>query len=199
LNSSRKLTLLAGVLLSAAAAAADAPVSVLKITPEDYRNQSQIKLSDGTNLVVPLVRVKLIAILHTPEGKPQLLLSGKRCTECDQHIGVYLVPGNYRQGTLRPAPYPGTLRSYESGELAQMARLFYGQCIEDHRDAVVWFVSAVGDDGEWHGSRALRQVSDDANEAAELATTPATLATVLNRVEDGVCHELPGIDGTTEH
>lgn len=174
-----------------------AELRITKVVPAHEHNGTLVTLSDGTNAVVPLVRVEAIAVLKTPSGKLRLLLSGATCTECDMNQSIYLLPLNPKAEEPPRYAYPGTLKTYDTGELVEKSRMFYGQCLSG-TDAVVWFGEYLGEDNKWHKNNSVLWVKDSGMEFSELAPSAGNLKSVLQRIKQGTCKELPGIDGYTE-
>jgi hypothetical protein len=170
---------------------------VTKVVPDAERNQTLVILSDGLNVVVPLVRIEPIAVLKTPSGKPRLLLSGATCTECDMNQSIYLLPLDLKTGEPPRYSYPGTLKAYDTGELVEKSRMFFGQCLSE-ANAVVWFGEYLGEDNKWHKSDSILWVKDSEAVLSNLSSSEGNLNTVLLRIKRGVCTELPGVDGNTE-
>lgn len=155
-------------------------------------------LGANTKIAIPLVRdVKAIAILRSAHGKPYGLISGADCVECDANNRVYVYPD---PEPLTPGGgyfYPGELADYATGKVVQKVRMFYGRCISDESDSVIWFAHVLADDGKWHSqTTALRFDEDRAK--LYVSDPQVTLAGVLARVRQGACVELPGVNGTTE-
>ena len=170
---------------------------ITKVMPDTERNQTLITLSDGLKVVVPLVRVEPIAVLKTSSGKPRLLLSGATCTECDMNQSIYLLPLDVKAVEPPRYSYPGTLKAYDTGELVEKTRMFFGQCLSE-TNAVVWFSEYLGEDNKWHKSDSVLWAKDSGTEFSKLSPSEGNLNTVLPRIKRGICKELPGTDGYTE-
>ncbi len=193
----RAMGIALAALLVAAGAVGAAELRITKIAPDGNLIQSQVTLSDGTTVLVPLVRVKPIAVLRAPSGKPQLLLSGATCTECDMNQSIYLVQFDFKGRDLPRYSYPGTLKTYDTQELVQKARMFYGQCFST-ADVVVWFLEYLGDDQKWHTSNSALRAKDEGAIFSKLSPLEGSLDAVVQRTKAGLCKELPGTHGHTE-
>ena len=192
------IALLIGFGLSTTANAADSQeLQVTKITAIPNSGKSQLSFSNGDVVSYSLERIKPIAVLRTPSGSPRILLSGADCTECDMNESIYLLPLKNQTGILPRSAYPGNLKAYDTGELVEKHRMFYGRCLSNE-DSVVWSSDFVGDDNKWHHQNSVIRVKDGGSELADLLPSEGTLKSVLKRVANGECKELKGIDGTTE-
>ena len=161
---------------------------------------TKLFLSDGTNMIVPLVRVKGIKVLKAPDGTPYVLLSGATCTECDMNDSIYLVPRGVK-GSGNDLPrysYPGTLKTYDADELVEKSRMFYGHCFSKEKNVVVWFSEYLGTDRKWHKINSLLRLENEGPVFSELSEPGGNIKNVLKRAKSGACKELRGIDGHTE-
>jgi hypothetical protein len=95
--------------------------------------------------------------------------------------------------------YPGRLYDYMNPQsLVERTRTFYGRCLGESHDVVVWFTDYVGDDSKWHSSYSVARLSHAGEKLSKLTPQEATLSSVLSAAKKGACTELPGIDGSTE-
>lgn len=172
-------------------------LKVAKITSAQHSGESQLSFSNGVVVSYSLVRIKPITVLRTPSGSPMLLLSGADCTECDMNDSIYLLPLENRKGILPRNSYPGSLKAYDTGELVEKHRMFYGHCLSND-DSVVWSSDYVGEDNKWHHQDSVIHVKDAGADLADLLHSEGTVKTILKRVSTGECKELKGINGTTE-
>ncbi len=185
-------------LLATTGAVASSDLRIVQLTPVAAAIQTHVILSDGTDVLVPLVRVEPVAVLRTQSGKPQLLLSGATCTECDMNQSVYLVPINGKTKGLPRYSYPGTFKTYDTQELVEKTQMFFGRCLSTSDDVVVWFSEYFGDDRKWHKSYSVLRAKDEGPVFSELPLSKGSRDAVVGRTNSGLCKELPGTDGYME-
>jgi len=192
------IALAIGMSISVTVNAADIQeLQVTKITSAPDTHKSQLFISNGVVISVPLERIKPIAVLRTSSGSPRLLLSGADCTECDMNESIYLLPLENKTGILERSAYPGNMKAYDTGELVEKHRMFYGRCLSNE-DSLVWSSDFVGEDNKWHHQNSVIHVRDSGADFGELPSSEGTIKSILKRVANGECKELKGIDGTTE-
>ena len=192
------VALMVGLSINATVFAADSQeLQVTKITSIPNSGKSQLSFSNGVVVSYSLERIKPIAVLRTPSGSPRILLSGADCTECDMNESIYLLSLENKTGILERSAYPGNIKAYDTGELVEKHRMFYGRCLSNE-DSVVWSSDFVGDDNKWHHQSSVIHVRDSGADLAELPPSEGTIKSILKRVANGDCKELKGIDGTTE-
>jgi hypothetical protein len=104
------------------------------------------------------------------------------------------------EGTQRRHAYPGQLVSYEDGKTPMsQTRMFIGNCLANYDNAVVWFARERNPRGQWEsGVLIVRAQASDVLEEVLLRTQLPDVSAALQRVRQGSCREVPGIDGHTE-
>lgn len=173
---------------------------ITTITEKKNTRATLVMLSDGTMFEVPLIRVKGIAVLRTPDGVPYLLLSAATCRECDMNQSIYVVPqkttiiGDY----FPRNSYPGEFKTYDTGKLARKIRMFYGRCLPEVMDVVVWYGKYLDENNQWNVVEYVVRLTKDGPIESDLTGSNRILKNVLARVDSEECYELPGIHGTTE-
>lgn len=193
--------LLAVFLLLIAFDAAAAPAAtIVRVVPNDADLSTAIELSDGTKIIYPLVRVKGIAVLRAPSGKPFILLSGAHCIECGMNESIYVlrIKEDLYARALPRYSYPGKWTTYDTGEPLETSRMFYGRCLSEPLDVVVWYAAYHRVDGGWEPLNSVIRVLDTGPEFRELNGPNTEISGVLQRVKAGTCKELPGVEGKTE-
>jgi hypothetical protein len=122
-------------------------------------------LLDGSRFRTSLYELKVIGQLPTAEELPYFILSGRGCYECDAIPSIYIhspSDGPMKNESKQPRfPYPGRLRDNERDQLVYESRMFYGSCLPNHPNAVVWFERGLGDDNKWHDGIQVAAVKDD--------------------------------------
>ena len=171
-------------------------LKVTRIQSAPNSHESQITISNGQVISVPLVRIKPIAFLKTSSGEPRLLLSGADCTECDMNDSIYLIALKDQPGNLARSVYPGNLKAYETGKLVEKHRMFYGHCLFD-KESVAWLSRYMGEDYKWHVQNSVIYVGEGNDEPVLLELKNAS-EIIAKRVSSHECVELKGIDGFTE-
>jgi hypothetical protein len=156
-----------------------------------------LDLPDGSKFQTTLYDLKVIGQLRTVHKLPYYVLSGVGCQECDANVSVYIhSPSDgpmKNEGTQPRFEYPGRVISPEDNSVVYETRVFLGNCLDGHPDAVVWFERSMGDDKQWHDSVLLAEVKDDHLVLDE----PKANAPRPREAEDSArksgCRELPGV------
>ena len=184
------------------------PWRIVKVDQYTEKNQylgdvdrTAVVFSNGRRLEIPLDRAKPIAVLKAADGTYFLLAQGADCTNCDENTGLrfYALGGSKLQKAENRHVYPGRLYDYmDPKSLMQQTRTFYGRCLAEPHDVVVWFLEELGAASKWHSSHLVARMSKTGEKIFELKPEEGTLASVLAAVKKGTCTELPGVDGTTE-
>ena len=94
--------------------------------------------------------------------------------------------------------YPGKETDYQSGQIVYEGRMFYGDCLPSHPNAVVWFYSTIGDDKKWHDGVLVAEVKEDHLVTTELHGDLPKSSDAQIAVSTGRCHELRGISSYSE-
>jgi hypothetical protein len=169
--------------------------------PGEDADRTAVIFGNGKRLIIPLVNAKAIAVLKGPDETYFLFASGTDCWHCDENIGLrfYKLDGQPLTEAKKRYTYPGRLYDYEDPKsLQQETRAFFGNCLNESNEAVIWFLKYLGDDSKWHTSNTVARFSKSGDELVDLNPKDASLASVLGAVKRGICKELPGVDGTTE-
>src|ERR1035437_1486831 len=166
-------------------------------------NQTGIlTLPDGSKFKTTIYGMKVIGRLRTIKKLPYLILSGTTCTECDENISIYIhSPSDgpmKNEGKQLRLSYPGQEIDYQSGQVEYEGRMFYGDCLPAHPNAVVWFDRTLGDDEKWHHGVWVVEVKEDHLVTTELHGDLPELSDAQTAVRTGQCHELPGIRRNSE-
>ena len=177
---------------------------------QQIRNQPSIPtdvmgtltLPDGSKFKTSLYNMKVIGQLRTTKRLPYFILSGTTCTECDENTSIYIHspsdgPMKNEAEQLRFA-YPGRETDYETGKPVYEAKMFFGDCLATHPNAVIWFERGIGEDQKWHSGVRVAEVKNDTLIVSQLNGESPKLADVQEAVQNGKCRELPGIDGPSE-
>lgn len=157
-----------------------------------------LRLPDGSKFQTILYDLKVIGQLGTVHKLPYYVLSSIGCEECDANVSIYIhSPSDgpmKNEGTQPRFDYPGRLISREDHSVVFQARLFLGNCLTGHPDAVVWFERSIGNDKQWHKSVFWEEVKDDRLVYGEPKAGLPSLHEAENAVRKSECRELSGID-----
>jgi hypothetical protein len=167
------------------------------------RRRSALILDDGRRFQTTLYQVKVLAELHAQQKLPYIVMVGRGCINCDEHDSIYIhSPSDgpmQDEAHLRRYPYPGRLVSYLDGKTpVSQIRLFIGACVADYNDAMVWYSRERTDEGPFQSSVVIVRVNADTVQEVLLKSQLPPVADVLQRVRQGVCREIPGVDGHSE-
>jgi hypothetical protein len=161
-----------------------------------------LNLPDGSKFKTTLYGMKVIGQLRTTKKVPYFILSGTTCTECDENVSIYIhSPSDgpmKNEAEQRRFAYPGRETDYETGQPVYEAKVFLGNCLAAHLNAVIWFERGLGGDKKWHSGVSVAQVKDDSLLVSELHEQLPKLAEVQDAIRNGNCRELPGIDRPSE-
>lgn len=94
--------------------------------------------------------------------------------------------------------YPGRDTDYETGRPVYEAKVFIGDCLPTHPNAVIWFDRGIEDDKKWHSSVSVAEVRNDTLLVCQLHGQLPKVTEVQEAVRNGKCLEIPGIDGPSE-
>jgi hypothetical protein len=159
-------------------------------------------LPDGSKFETTLYQLKIIARLKTERKLPYYILAGRGCQECDANTSIYIhSPSNGPMKNEAEQPrfsYPGKVTDYETGDPLYESRMFYGDCLSGHPNAVVWFEHFLGNDKQWHDRVFLAEVRKDNLVTSAVNGRSPGLSEAAEAVRNGYCQELPGIDGPSE-
>jgi hypothetical protein len=161
-----------------------------------------LTLPDGSKFRTTLYELKVIGQLPTAKKLPYFILSGRGCYDCDANTSIYVhspSDGPMKNEGKQPRfPYPGRLRDNEADQLVYESRMFYGSCLPDHPNAVVWFERGLGEDNKWHDGVQVAEVKNDKLVRTETEINLPRITDTQSAIRDGRCYELPGIDGHSE-
>jgi hypothetical protein len=92
----------------------------------------------------------------------------------------------------------GRETDYETGRPVYEAKVFIGDCLPTHPNAVIWFDRGIEDDKKWHSSVSVAEVRNDTLLVCQLHGQLPKVTEVQEAVRNGKCLEIPGIDGPSE-
>lgn len=169
-------------------------------TPTDV--VGTLTLPDGSKFKTTLYNMKIIGQLHTTKKLPYFILSGTTCTECDENTSIYIhSPSDgpmKNEAEQRRFAYPGRETDYETGKPVYEAKMFFGDCLATHPNAVIWFERGIRDDKKWHSGVTVAEVKNDTLLVSQLHGQLPNATEVQEAVRNEKCQEVPGIDGPSE-
>lgn len=151
---------------------------------------ANIELSDQRILRTDLQEAKLISELHG-----YAIVAGRSCIDCDENTSIYIQPLARQpggEGTAERYTYPGHYLDYETKELVEKTRLFYGRCYEN-QPALLW-LSEYREAGGWVKSEYLIVFGEDGLEHRYNENRQPSIF----YIDNSDCVELPGITAETE-
>ena len=155
-----------------------------------------LTLPNGSKFKTTIYGMKVIGRLRTTKKLPYFILSGTTCTECDENISIYIhSPSDgpmKNEAEQRRFSYPGREIDYQSGQVDYEGRMFYGDCLPDHPNAVIWFDGTLGDNKKWHHDVLVAEIKADRLVTTELHGELPKPSDFQTAVGNGQCHELPG-------
>ena len=159
-------------------------------------------LPDGSKFQTALYHLKVIGQLRTVHKLPYYVLSGVGCHECDANVSIYIhspSDGPMKdEGTQPRFSYPGRLTSIEDGSVVSETRVFLGNCVIGHPDAVVWFERSIGDDKRWHENVFLAEIKDDHLVFEEPKVKVPKPGEAEDAIRKSACRELAGVNQSKE-
>jgi len=161
-----------------------------------------LTLPDGSKFKTTLYGMKIIGQLRTAKKLPYFILAGTTCTECDENTSIYIhspSDGPMKNEAEQPRfAYPGRETDYETGKPVYEAKMFFGDCLASHPNAVVWFEQGTGEDNKWHQDVRVAEVKDDKLVVDELHDQSLKVSDAQEAVGKGECRELTGVDRPSE-
>jgi hypothetical protein len=159
-------------------------------------------LDDGSKFQTTLYHLKIIGRLTAVKKNPYFIMSGVGCDECDANTAIYVhSPSDgpmKNEGQQDRFMYPGRESDYENGELVYEGRMFFGDCVQGHPNALVSFDRFLTQDKTWGRSVTMVEVKADALTVSQLNTNlPDTTVTLAN-VQSHRCTEIMGLDRSSE-
>lgn len=159
-----------------------------------------VRFTNGRFYHIPLYRAEPVGVLKGEDGANVLLVAGADCVMCDEKASLrfFVLGGPELRRAEQRYSYPGSLKDYESGRLVSRTRTLYGKCLSDKNDVVVWFEEYLGDDSKWHRGTALGRITKAGGSYVEVTDKEVPPTVVADRKKQGICKEMPGVEGTTD-
>ena len=158
-------------------------------------------LSDSTRFPTTLYEVQVLGALRTTRKYPYLVLSGRGCTDCDANISIHVhspSDGPMKgEATQDRYAFPGREDDYEEGTPLFESRVFIGDCVSQHANAVLWFQHSYTD-GQKGPLRVFAvEVRNDSLIGHMLDPLPSIAEAIAAATSAG-CREIPGSEYSSE-
>jgi hypothetical protein len=157
---------------------------------------------DGSKFQTALYHLKVVGQLRTVHKLPYYVLSGVGCRDCDANISIYIhspSDGPMKAEGAQPRfSYPGRITSIEDRRVVSETKVFLGNCIVEHPDAVAWFERSMGNDKRWHESVFVAEIKEDHLVFEELKVKVPKPSEAEGSVQKSACRELPGVNQSEE-
>ena len=138
-----------------------------------------------------------IGQLKAKHKAPYMILSGRNCNECDENISIFIhspsdgpMKNEAEQIKYR---YPGKELDYATNKLIFESRMFYGDCMANTNDCIVWVQKKLNDKGVFENSTLTVEVNNDKLKESTESKDSLTLKKLFPK-----CKELPVINVTSE-
>lgn len=155
---------------------------------------SSIKLGDGTKFQTGVFGAKLLAEIHSTDGKLFLVISGVGCQECDANIGIYIhspADGPMPEGELGLRySYPGMYIDYQTDRPVERVRMFVGQCLSKERDIVLWLYNSKQESGKWKRWALIARLANGMVVTEEVSSPYPLIALAESAKVAGRCKEI---------
>jgi hypothetical protein len=159
-------------------------------------------LPNGSKFQTTLYGLKVLGELPATRKLPYYILSGVGCDGCDANTSIYIhspSDGPMKdEGTQTRYLYPGRESSHTDNSLVYVGRMFFGDCVAGHPDAVIWFERFVGSDRKWHSDVMMAEVKKDDLVVEEIKRGMPSIREAENSVATGTCQEIPGTNRFSE-
>jgi hypothetical protein len=166
------------------------------------KGTGSVTLPDGSRFKTTLYDMKVVGRLKTEHKLPCYILSGFGCYGCDANRSIYIhSPSDgamKNEGEQPRFSYPGKETDYRDGSLVYEAKMFFGDCLTKHPNAVVWFERSLGDDKKWHEDVLVAEVNKDRLVTNLLRGDLSKASEAESAARSGRCHEVPGIKRSSE-
>jgi hypothetical protein len=163
-------------------------------------NRSTIEFRNGEHVNTHLYEFKYLGQIENGDRAPFLIFSGRDCDECDENISIYIhSPSNGDLNVVNDEnryEYPGTEKDYENHTLVYKARAFFGEVLPGIK-GVIWYQRQLMEDNSLQSSVFLVKLIDGLKKDTVFKNT-ANLKVTLDLLRNGRCHEITGIDYTSE-
>ena len=153
--------------------------------------------SNGKKFKTNLFDLKYIGQLKTKAKAPYLILSGRSCNGCGANASIYVHspsdgPMEEEARQVRYS-YPGREFYYLDNTLVFESKMFYGSCLKEKSDCVVWVQRELNEKKIFEMSILILEVENDTLKESYIKNDSyLTAKQLLN------CIELEGIETTSE-
>ena len=134
------------------------------------------------------------------------IISGRPCENCDASISLYLFPRNTQNITFTENSntnsfnYPGQGFYYDvellENELIYQINTFYGKCLDDFDEVIIWVQKHLNDDGNWKESVFMIQLFNDKVIYNDIETSQVLIGQINKFLINEDCFKIKGINQT---
>ena len=159
---------------------------------------TEIEFKNDHIAITDVIEFKYLDIIESASGNSFLIYTGRTCTECDMRTSIYIHAVSDKFYGITRYGLPGELYSYEDNTLLQKSRMFYGECLKEGEQTIIWYSNYLGTDDQWH-----KTVYDVDFDGIKVIKNPNNIPyDHLSKTEalvlKGKCRELQGSTTTTE-
>jgi len=128
------------------------------------------------------------------------VISGRECTGCDAAQRLHVLPmgADARDTTFPQFWYPGTVLGEEGSEPFVRSRAFVGVCTPAPDTVLAIAASGENRDGKWSDSTFIVRGALGHASIHRVRGRAAIEQQAEQRIKQGVCREIPAIDGQFE-
>ena len=163
--------------------------------------QSILYFKNGIKFQTTLYEVKFIGLLKTINKSPYLILSGKGCNHCDMNTSIYIhsisngpMEGEASQGRYS---YPSKEYHYKNGSLVGESRAFFGKCLSNNKEQVVWHITSYKDAKRKEVIYVL-EIDQNDNLTERIIKNMSKLSIMFTNTKLDICEEIEGMIFTSE-
>ncbi len=175
-------------------------------TTKESKEVSFIKKNDTIKPIdtLKLYEKRLVGEIILSKNK-WYLVSGRSCEQCDENVSIYLFPEKPQfltsKNTIKSTDrfdYPGKVFHYEDNSLIYESSTFFGKCLDEFDNVVIWVDRSLNDSNKWEESLYMIQIFND----KAIENRPKLEMTLLEQIDkhisNGGCFEIEGKDQISE-
>ena len=173
---------------------------------KETKEVSLIKKNDTIRLIdtLKLYEKRLIGEIVLPKNK-WYIVSGRSCEQCDENISIYLFPEKPQlltsKNTIKSSDrfdYPGRVFHYEDNSLIYESSTFFGKCLDNFDNVIIWVDRSLNDYNEWEESFYMIQLFNDRAIEDRPKLKMALLEQIDRHISNGECFEIEEKDQISE-
>jgi hypothetical protein len=147
-----------------------------------------------------LFNLKNLGVLHTDtrKGSPYFLFEAKACQNCELENGLFLLRPS--GGKISEYHFPGKTMDPKTHRPVLESRAFFGKCLKNRGDVLVFFqAEKVDRRSHLQPSVLVSEAKENHLEEKLIEKQLPSLRSILKRVKNNSCHEIPGRQRFTNH